>query len=299
MSFNITCFGEMLWDILPGKELPGGAPMNVAYHLQRLSQPVAMVSRLGKDDHGRRLLAYLQTKGLSTNFIQEDGGHETGKVYARLNARHEAEYDIRFPAAWDFVAWEPALEARLQRTDYLVFGSLAARHSVSRSTLEALLRTAAKKVLDINLRPPHYTQERVEWLLGECDILKLNEGELELIAGWQGSQLSPEEGVKALAARFGMEAVIVTMGGQGALLYTGGRFYRHPGYRVQVADTIGSGDAFLAGFLSTFIQGGDPERCLAFANAAGALVASREGACPDYEPREIEGFLTPSNKMDF
>lgn len=299
--FNIICFGEMLWDILPGQELPGGAPMNVAYHLQQLSQPVAMISRLGADDHGRRLLSYVQNKGLSTTFIQQDEAQETGKVYARVTAAHDVEYDIQFPAAWDFIAWEPALAAYLQQTPgpgYLVFGSLAARHTVSRSTLEKLLQGSATKVLDINLRPPHYTPERISWLLEQCDILKLNLAELELIAGWQGRSGTPEEGVQALAERFRINTIIVTMGGQGALLYTEGRFYRHPGFRVQVADTIGSGDAFLAGFLATLTRGGGPERCLAFANAAGALVASRQGGCPDYEPAEIERFGSPANKID-
>lgn len=299
--FNIICFGEMLWDILPGRELPGGAPMNVAYHLQQLSQPAGMVSRLGADDHGRRLLSYLHSKGLATTFIQQDEAHETGKVYARVTPSHDVEYDIQYPAAWDFIAWEPVLAACLQQTPgpgYLVFGSLAARHMVSRGTLEKLLQSNAKKVLDINLRPPHYTQERVSWLLQQCDMLKLNQAELELIAGWQGHTGAPEAGVQALAEQFRISTIIVTMGEKGALLYTEGRFYRHPGFRVQVADTIGSGDAFLAGFLATLIQGGDPGRCLAFANATGALVASRQGACPDYELPEIERFLAPANKIE-
>lgn len=77
MANEIVCFGEMLWDILPEKELPGGAVMNVAYHLQKLGETVSLVSRIGKDQRGQGLLDMLHGFGLHTTFVQVDEKQET------------------------------------------------------------------------------------------------------------------------------------------------------------------------------------------------------------------------------
>jgi len=290
--FNIVCFGEMLWDVLPDKELPGGAPMNAAYHLQKQSQQVAVISKVGKDDYGERLLNLLRRNGLNTTCVQQDPVHGTGKVLAQPISDHDVQYNILFPAAWDFITWDPAWENPLRQAEYFVFGSLAARHEVSRDALYKILQNNdVKKVLDINLRPPHYTQEGVNYLLEQCHILKLNQAELELISSWLGDYPAREDKVKAISKKYHIKTVVVTMGGEGAMLYMYERFYYHPGFRVQVADTIGSGDAFLAGFLSSLIHGRTAEQCLAYANATGALIATRSGACPDYDVWEIGTLL--------
>jgi fructokinase len=289
--FNIVCFGEMLWDVLPDKELPGGAPMNAAYHLQKLSQQVAVISRVGKDNYGARLLDLLHKNGLYTACVQQDAVHATGKVLAQPISDHDVEYNFQFPAAWDFIEWQPEWENLLRQAEYLVFGSLATRHEVSRESLYKALESGVKKVLDINLRPPHYTQEGISRLMEQCYILKLNHAELELISSWLGDYPSREDKVRAISKRYQIKTIVVTLGGDGALLYMNDHFYYHPGFRVQVADTIGSGDAFLAGFLSSLIHGRTPEQCLAYANATGALIATRSGACPDYDIWEIDALL--------
>ncbi|NLR81500.1 carbohydrate kinase family protein [Chitinophaga eiseniae] len=289
MSNAIVCFGEMLWDILPEKELPGGAVMNVAYHLQRLGETVSLVSRVGKDARGQGLLDMLQGYGLDTQYVQLDEKQETGKVYADMSNPHEVHYDIVYPAAWDFIQWEPSLAALLHRPDtrYLVFGSLCSRDVVSRHTLEQALKEAVVKVLDINLREPHYTRAHVEWLLEECHVLKLNITELELISSWYHPYEDKEQAVRLLSARFNIHTIVVTMGEDGALLWMDNTAYVEPGIPVKVVDTIGSGDAFLAGFLHSVIRKRPARECLVFANALGALVASFAGGSPDYDPGTI------------
>ncbi|NLR61462.1 carbohydrate kinase [Chitinophaga polysaccharea] len=289
MSNAIVCFGEMLWDILPEKELPGGALMNVAYHLQRLGETVSLVSRVGKDARGQGLLDMLQGYGLDTQYVQQDEKQETGKVYADMSNPHEVHYDIVYPAAWDFIQWEPPLAALLHRPDtrYLVFGSLCSRDVVSRHTLEQALKEAVVKVLDINLREPHYTRGHVEWLLEQCHVLKLNLTELELISSWYHPYEDKEQAVRLLSARFSIHTIVVTMGADGALLWMDNTAYVEPGIPVKVVDTIGSGDAFLAGFLHSVIRNRPARECLVFANALGALVASFAGGCPDYDPGTI------------
>jgi len=290
-QYQVACFGEVLWDILPDKALPGGAPMNVAYHLQKLAVPVAMVSSVGNDDQGRRLLEIMQQYELTTDFIQTDEVHETGKVYARASPDNplEMKYDIVQPVAWDYISFSPSLKDLAQQTGdtYLVFGSLAARNAESRQTLSSMLEGNRTFVLDINLRPPHYDRELLTGLLHQCHILKLNESELSMIGSWHQWPENMEARVKALSTQYAIPTIIVTLGEHGAALFKGGKFYQHPGYKVKVADTIGSGDAFLAGFLYSTIKKYDPADTLSFSCAIGALVASYHGGCPDYKRTEI------------
>jgi len=265
--------------------------MNAAYHLQKQGQQVAVISKVGKDNYGERLLTLLKDNGITTDYVQQDALQPTGKVLAQPIGEHDVQYNILFPVAWDFIEWQPALGALLQQAQYLVFGSLAARNEVSRNTLQKLLNWKIKKVLDINLRPPHYSPEQIKDLLKQCDILKLNESELQLISSWYGAFSTAEEQVRIIARQFNINTIVVTMGASGALLYMNDHFYMHPGFRVKVADTIGSGDAFLAGFLSSLIKGRTPEECLTIANATGALVASRSGGCPPYNLSEIAALM--------
>ncbi|MVT06964.1 carbohydrate kinase family protein [Chitinophaga tropicalis] len=296
MSYQVACFGEVLWDILPDRSLPGGAPMNVAYHLQRLSIPTAMISSVGNDEKGEALLEVMAQYGLTRDFIQQDPTYETGKVYARVSPVDplEMKYEIVKPVAWDYISDIPPLQALMRQSgnNYLVFGSLAARNEVSRNTLLSLLEGDRTLVFDVNLRHPYYSKELITELMHHCHILKINEEELTHISSWHQWPDNMEERAKALSVSYSIPTIIITRGAKGAALLKDGTFYRHPGYKVTVADTIGSGDAFLAGFLYSTIKGSKPEECLSFAAALGALIASYHGGCPDYDPAEISALLT-------
>lgn len=302
-KYNIVCLGEILWDILPDKELPGGAPMNVAYHLQKLSQQVAMVSKVGTDDHGRRLLQLMEKMHLDTAYIQTDHTYETGKVNAWMDAQHDMQYDILYPVAWDHINWQPSLEVLLtgDSIQCIIFGSLMARHEVSAHTLHKALAAKAMKVLDINLRAPYYSRETLEWLMDSCDLLKLNIAELELISAWYGGGNNNEERIRALSVRFSIPTIVVTLGSKGCMGFIDGQFYYQEGQPITVADTIGSGDAFLAGFLACRLNNSAPAYSLAYANALGALVASLSGGCPEYDPAGIMTLMkkSPHNQPSF
>src|SRR5579875_669153 len=172
---QVVCFGEILWDILPTGAKPGGAPMNVAYHLRQLGYQPALITRIGNDDYGGQLLTLLTQYGVDTAYIQTDKHHNTGLVYAQPGAQHEMTYDIVYPAAWDYIQWHQTLELLVQQAAYFVYGSLVTRNGTSKNTLFRLLEMAPKRVLDINLRTPFYSQAIVEQLLQRVDILKLNE----------------------------------------------------------------------------------------------------------------------------
>lgn len=285
---NVVCFGEVLWDILPSGAKPGGAPMNVAYHLQKLGLQTAIITRIGKDKWGNDLQLLLQQQGVSTEYLQIDEEHSTGLVNAALQGNNEVEYEIVYPVAWDFITWQNGLAALVNDAAYFVFGSLAARNHQSEKTLLQLLEIANTKVLDINLRPPHFSQSSLINLLPRADILKLNEHEVKLISGWFKNHHSIEDQVRILYEKFSIDTILVTRGEHGALLFQDGTFFYHEGYKVIVADTVGSGDAFLAGYLYKMANEKTPAEALTFANALGAFIAGRQGACPEYDLAEVK-----------
>jgi fructokinase len=293
MNKSVICFGEVLWDILPTGQQPGGAPFNVAVHLHQLGQPVELISRVGDDELGRELLAFIESKGLSTAHVQQGHTHLTGVVKANVDDANEVVYKIVQPVAWDYIQYEPVLAELVAQADVLVYGSLVARQAGSRETLYRLLENAQFRVFDVNLRPPHYTKEITKYLLDKSHLVKMNHHELAEIMEWfgRGPVHDRAEAMQWLAERYQLQAVCVTCGADGAMLWTGGRLYRAPGLPVQVRDTIGSGDAFLAALLNGWLAAEEPEAMLRFACAAGALVATHQGATPTITASDVTELL--------
>lgn len=287
----VVCFGEILWDVLPSGIEPGGAPMNVAYHLRKLNIASALITRVGTDDYGKALAALLTQQNIGTEYLQIDIHHPTGLVYAQPNERGDMQYDIVYPSAWDFIEYSEGYIPLLQQAEYLVYGSLITRNETSKNTLLQLMPLAKKRVLDINLRPPHFTKEVVEQLFEKVDMLKLNADELQLISSWYGSANNIYDDIKLLQDKFHIPIIVVTRGSEGAILNDNGNIYEHNGYQVIVGDTVGSGDAFLAGLLYQYLQQAPPDEALDFACATGALIAAHHGACPQYELSEIVELL--------
>ena len=283
----IACFGEMLWDVLPTGKQPGGAPLNVAVHLHNFGLDAQIISRVGHDDLGAELVAFVESKGISTRYVQRGQTHLTGVVKANVSDSMEVTYKIVKPVAWDYIQYDAALSELVESAEAFVFGSLAARHAPSRETLYRLLQRAPLKVFDVNLRPPHYSRDVVTYLLRQADIVKLNHHELAEIMGWFGVSSAEETALRWLAERFQLQAVCLTKGADGAALWAGQQQYSSPGIAVQVQDTIGSGDAFLAALLRGWLAGQPPVDYLAFACAAGSLVASCQGATPAISEAQV------------
>lgn len=286
-TYPVVCFGEVFWDVLSDKLMPGSAPVNVAFHLKKLGIDPALITKIGMDNAGEDLVNLLADHEITTDYIQVDYDHPTGKVNIRTNEYDEVVSDIAFPSAWDFIHWEDEFTRLTAGAEFFVFGSLITRCPQSKKTLYKLMEAARVKVLDINLRAPYFNRRIVEELFGKVNILKLNLAELELITGWFSRFADEMDRIKLLQDRFCIETIIVTKGSKGAVLTTDAACFRHNGYVIEVADAIGSGDAFLAGFLSKLIDRSPPMSMLEYACATGALVASYPGACPDYLPDEI------------
>lgn len=284
---NVVCFGEVLWDILPNGPQPGGAPMNVTYHLHQHDINATLITRIGNDKYGTDLKTVFAEKGVDTSHFQIDTIHETGKVNATPDGKGNMTYDIVMPVAWDFISLEELIPGLVQEAGYFIYGSLAARSEMSRKTLLTLLEHGPKKVMDVNLRAPYYTKPILLDLMGKADFIKMNEDELKLIGKWFIDASDSKDVVRQISKDLDVSTMVVTLGASGALLYSNEQFYEHPGYQVEVEDTIGSGDAFLAGILSKLMADVDPAEALDYAVRLGALVATKKGGCPFYELSEV------------
>ena len=290
-QYTIACFGEVLWDLLPMGKVAGGAPMNLAFHANNLGVKAKMISALGEDELGTELLQFLTSKQVETNLIQRSQHLPTSTVQVTLDEKGSASYEIVNPVAWDAIKLTSQQVRAVQAADVLLFGSLACRTERSRDTLFQLIKRAKKTIFDVNLRPPFYTQPLLEYLLEKAYIVKMNEEELAIIANWYTSLEEDTQQMNFLIERFGIETLIVTKGKEGAYCLTDGKLYEQATFTVEVADTVGAGDAFLAGFITKMLVQEEWQECLKFACATGAVVASKVGGTPTVTADMVSEFL--------
>ncbi len=274
----IACFGEMLWDCLPDGLFPGGAPMNVAVHLAALNRPALMISAVGDDFLGRELLRRLTLRKVDTSAVALHPDIETGVVLASIDASGNATYDLLEGVAWDHIHLPPDL---LRPLAAVVFGSLALRSHHNRAALGALLDKAdpnTLRVFDVNLRPPFDSLDRVRDWACRANLLKMNEHEAARLSGKEGQ---PEWLARDLAASHPGSAICITAGSRGAGLLRDDQWTWADAPAIEVADTVGAGDSFLAALIDGWLRHEAPSTTLARAVRVAAFVASARGATPD------------------
>ena len=290
---EILCFGEVLWDRLPSGAKAGGAPMNVALHLNAIGLDATIASSVGNDEAGEELKKFLEDSGMSIAYVQTDEQLPTSEVLVHLDENNNATYEICEPVAWDCIQLTDSLMKKAKQAGLLIYGSLASRDPLTRETLLNLLDYDGVKLIDVNFRKPYDSQEVVERLLERTNIVKLNDEELQVFAAWHNRSESNEyKLIEWFVTKYNIEMLCVTKGEKGALLYCNGKFYEHPGFKVNAVDTVGAGDAFLAGLIASLLNKKEPADALAFACATGAFVASKAGATPKYNMDEIEEILS-------
>ncbi|MBS2100285.1 carbohydrate kinase family protein [Carboxylicivirga linearis] len=289
---KILCIGEVLWDMLPSGPKPGGAPMNVALHLKNIGLDVKIASRVGNDEQGHKLLEFLDKSGLSTDLIQIDEELPTSEVLVNIDNKDQASYTICEPVAWDAIEFSSELEKAANEADVLVYGTLASRGLVTRNTVYQCIDRVKFKIIDVNLRPPYDIQDVVEPLIAKAEFVKLNDDEMQCLGQWNNLTDQNEELLMSwMQSQFGINLICMTKGQEGSVLFNNGAFLKHKGYKVKTVDSVGAGDAFLAGFLSSYLQDEDAIKALDFASATGAYVATKEGANPEYHLDEIKSLL--------
>jgi len=245
------------------------------------------VSRVGDDDLGREAVARLRARGVATDLIQEDREAPTGTVGVEIRPDRQPRFTIHEGVAWDRLAVEDAALAAMRAADAVCFGSLAQRTAGGAEAVRRLVaaaRPGALRIFDVNLRPPFVRQEVVEWSLGLANVLKLNDQELPVLAAMLGLAGGEGEQRQALVNRHSLRLVALTRGGQGSLLLGEGGRSERPAVAVDVADTVGAGDAFTAALALGLLHDWPLDETNRLAAEVAAFVCSRPGGAPELPP---------------
>ena len=243
MNKQLCIFGEVLFDEFPdGNRVLGGAPFNVAWHLQAFFQTPLFISRVGNDSEGSQICKSMLNWGMNVDALQTDEKRPTGKVIVELR-NGEPSYDIIAPAAYDAIETPVDFSSACS---FLYHGSLALRNELSRQTLKQLKNEKPETVfVDVNLRPPWWDKSAVLELLQQADWVKLNVDEFNLLYVAHKPQ---ENNLSAFINEYSLQGVILTSGKSGAEIITanGQQYTVKPNIEIDVVDTVGAGDAFSA-----------------------------------------------------
>ncbi|MBE0469106.1 MAG: carbohydrate kinase [Methyloprofundus sp.] len=272
----VFVFGEVLFDCFPsGEQVLGGAPFNVAWHLQALGDQPHFISRVGQDALGQDIIQAMNDWGMDTSSIQIDPQHQTGRVDIQM-LDNEPHYTITPDCAYDFIAADSV--SHLSASGILYHGSLALRNSVAREAFNVLANNPQLAIfLDVNLRSPWWQKEDIYQCLSQARWAKLNQHELQQL-GFGATDLQQE--MLRLQAQFNLQQLIITRGSEGALvLDANGEFFNIKPQPVDnIVDTVGAGDAFSAVFIHGLLSGWSVPDILNRAQAFASKVIGLRGA---------------------
>jgi fructokinase len=309
MNTEFYTFGEILWDCLPSGRHAGGAPFNVAAHLAQLGVSVSLLSAVGQDSLGDGILEVAKDKGVNVEFVGRARiGLPTGTVIATVDAMGNATYELVQPVAWDEIIVSPEALESVAKAGAFIFGSLATRSPYNLDQLDRLLTVKGPlKFFDVNLRPPFADPKRIVELATRADVIKLNHDEVGQLASWlrtgeatpnpPGNADAVAEACAALSQATNTPRICVTMAAAGAALWDRGNLVSAPAPKIVVKDTVGAGDAFMAGLMVGLTRGVDAKTVVETACRLGAIVASHDGATP-LLPQEIINEFRSNLKSD-
>lgn len=322
---QILCLGEILFDCLAdqlGRELneveswtayPGGAPANVACGLVKLGTSAGFIGCIGQDKAGDELFTLLSEIGVDTTPIQRHTAAPTRKVYVTRSLAGERTFagfgDIPTTEFADTrLQAEKLSEHWFQEAQYLVIGTLELAYPDSRNAIHTALELAKKQgvkvFLDINWRPvfwlnPDTAKPMIETVLPYADIIKCSDEEGDWLFGTQ----DPTEIIKKVK---NAQGILVTAGEKGCEYHLGDYSQKLDVFKVNVVDTTGAGDSFVAGFLHCCTQAGNKifsdaataHQAVVYASATGALTTTQAGAIASQPSlAEVEHFLRQHDKL--
>ena len=282
---QIVGIGELLWDLLPGGARMGGTTTNFSVFCARLGNRAVLVSSVGDDEYGKNAGSILVQPNLDLQ-LQLDPAHATGTVEVTFSDDNQPSYNIPSGVAWDFIRLTPGLFEVAPAADAVCFGTLAQRHEVSRSTIQAFIEATTPqcvRVFDINIRVPWCTPEVLRWSLDHATIIKVSEEELPLAFSFLGLENppTPEAAARSLLQSYPRcQLVATTLGAEGSVVTTRDDSFRHPGFAIKLVDTVGAGDAFSAGLVHAYLRGASLAQMAEIGNLCGSYVAGQPGATP-------------------
>jgi fructokinase len=303
MGFNVIGIGEVLWDLLPTGPQLGGAPVNFAYHARALGAGARVITRLGSDQLGREIRQRFEAQEIADGTLQVDDDAPTGTVSIALSAEGVPSYTIHKNVAWDRLTVTSAAFEAVRGADAICFGSLAQRSETSRTSIRRLVAAASAsslRIFDPNLRQGYYSFEIIEHSLRLANVLKLNEAELSVIAALFRMVGSPPEQIEQLAHRFNLQLIALTRGPAGSLLFQNGKWSDCPSVPIQIADTVGAGDAFTATLVMGLLRKMELREINYLADEVARHVCSCAGATPPLPEMILRKFgrMNPTAKLD-
>ena len=284
MKRFVVGLGEVLWDVLPeGKKL-GGAPANFAYHAGQflgMDNTIA-ISALGNDPLAEETIEALKEHQL--NYLLPRVPYPTGTVQVTLDGQGIPSYEIKEDVAWDNIPFNNDIADIARNCQAVCFGSLAQRNSVSRTTIHQFLDATPSnclKIFDINLRQHFYTKEIIQDSIRHCNIIKINDEELELVGQLFGyPDLDFENKCWLILGKYNLDMLVLTCGTNGSYVFTPGSVSFQPTPKVQVADTVGAGDSFTGSFVASILKGKTVAEAHSIAVQVSAYVCTQNGAMP-------------------
>lgn len=265
----VVCYGEVLYDIHGEHSSIGGAPFNVAYDLGLHDVRVYLISAVGNDRLGAKILQHMKDCKLDRVFINKNQ-LPTGRAFVNYNC-DSPHFEIECESAWDSIILTPDQFTLLKEIapPLLYYGTLATRSETSFSTLKEVLDASpsALRFCDLNLRKPFYNKKRVVWAMEETDVLQINKSELlELSQLLQMTKRDDNELMVQISKDFEIPLICVTLGSAGAIAYAGGNFYHAHSSALDARNTVGAGDAFSAGLIKGIIEHKSTSDALRIAN---------------------------------
>jgi fructokinase len=282
---KITAIGEILFDIYPETKNLGGAPLNFLYHVQKLTGKGNIISCVGNDVLGNKVIEFLKSSGIPTSYIQIDHLHPTGVANVKLNKNKVPTFRIDENRAYDFIEITDKVNQLInKKTGCLYFGSLAQRNKVTRDTIKSLFGKKIKYFCDLNIRQKFYTKEIINKSLLNADALKINIDELKLINKLLfGDRFSLEKDANKVLEKFNIELLAVTKGKDGSTLFTKNETDDYKTTLSGIVDTLGAGDAFAAVFCIGYLRKWKLNKINKLANDFASEICRIKGALPQTE----------------
>ena len=284
MKQYIAGIGEALWDLFPEGAKLGGAPANFAFHTSQFGLPAIAISSLGNDELGDKAEAEFQSKGLE--YLMPRIEKPTGVVNVTLDNDGVPSYEICEGVAWDNIPFTDEIAEVAKNCQAVCWGTLSQRAQQSRETINKFIDSTPEdciKIFDINLRQKFYSKEIIEESLCRCNILKINDEEIDEVCRLLGTEY-PTQRMAALSlmSRYEVDMLILTCGAEGSYIYCldGTESYLATP-KVKVADTVGAGDSFTGAFIAALLCGKEVKKAHALAVEVAAYVCTQNGAMPE------------------
>lgn len=282
---KVLAFGEVLWDVYPDVEHIGGAPLNFAAHFKKCGGESWIITTVGNDLLGDKTILEIKKMGIHTDFVMRSNA-ETGKCLVALDENQVPSYNLLNNVAYDLIGMPNLAENKF---DVLYFGTLALRNENNQNILKQLIsKNEFENIfVDINIRPPFYSESVIKLALENATIIKISEEELPVVMSTLDKGfLSIEKSANDISNNYAnLKMIIITMGDKGAYVYdcVSEKSYEANAQKVTLVSTVGAGDSFSAAFLAEYMKTSDITSALDLATKISGYVVAHSEAIPDYD----------------